>query len=134
MKNTLAIVLGNQTGWAVHTRKDGIISGTVDFPLKNQDHAAIRWIAYRDWLSSILNNHNIHDVFVEMTPPPGTDTAKVYGAFQALLEIACYTHSCTMTWVEAFAMDNFPTGSAPEHTPGSRAIALLRYGLSLNKD
>lgn len=133
MKHTLAIVLGTQTSWAVHTRKDGILSGTVDFPLRAEDHAAIRWIAFRDWLSSLLNTHNIHDVFVEMTNPSGTDAAKVYGAFHALLEIACYTHGCAMTEVEAGTTGNFPTGGTQENTPGSRVIAILHYGLSLNK-
>jgi len=133
MKHTLAIVLGNQTGWAVHTRKDGIISGTVDFPFRTEEHAAIRWIAFRDWLSSLLNTHNIHDVFIEMTTPSGIDAAKVYGAFHALLEIACYTHGCAMTKVEADAINNFLAKGMPESTPGSRVMAILHYGLSLSK-
>lgn len=131
MKNTLALVLGTKTDWAVHTRKDGVISGTVDFSPKNEQHAATRWIAFRDWLASILNSHNIHAVFLDEEKPSGIE-AETYGALYALLEIACYSHSCEIIRIDKETIKNFATSNALKDKQCTHATALLRHALTLD--
>jgi len=87
--NILALDLGTNTGWAVRDRDGNIFHGTEKFSLRKKDHPGKRWEDFREWLFLSLNAHQIHVIaYEDVRRHEGTRAAHVYGAFEALTQMA----------------------------------------------
>lgn len=147
----LALDLGTKTGWA-YSRHGLICSNTKLFTPRKKDHPAYRWVAFKTWLSEMLASYDIQAVYYEQVRNhAGVRAGHCYGAFEALLEIACYSRNCELIPVGVGTIKKFATGkgnaSKSEMISWARlhdksigddnhadAFHLLRYALSLEAD
>lgn len=150
-RNILALDLGTKTGWA-YSRHGLSCSNTKKFTPRKKDHPAYRWVAFKTWLSEMLASHDIQAVYYEkVMSHSATRAAHCYGAFEALLEVACYSRNCELFPVAVGTIKKFATGKGNagksemmekargygfdvEDDNHADAIHLLRYALSLEAD
>ena len=108
----LALDLGTQTGWALRTGEDRILSGTIAFKPSRFEGGGMRYIRFTDWLVEIaMHSDGIRRVvFEEVRRHAGTDAAHVYGGFLATLTAWCEGHEVPYQGVPVGTIKRFATG------------------------
>lgn len=149
-RNILALDLGTKTGWA-YSKRGLVCSSTKKFTPRKKDHPAYRWVAFKTWLSEMIASYDIQAVYYEkVMSHSATRAAHCYGAFEALLEVACYSRNCELIPVGVGTIKKFATGrgnaSKNEMMAAiddsvdlvddnhADALHLLNYALSLEAD
>lgn len=154
-RNILALDIGTQTGWAlscVSTDTKQLDSGMQKFTTKKKEHSALRWMRFKAWVNQMISEKNIHAVYYErVMNHAGIRAGHCYGAFEAIIEVACYTHNCEITGIGVGTIKKFATGKgnaskqemvhaayeagfAVRGDDEADAIHLLRYALSLEAE
>ena len=151
MRRILALDLGTTTGMAATNHFGLIVSGSIKFTPKKKDHPALRWHNFRDWLSDAMESHNPSVVYYEeVMRHVGTRAAHMYGAFQAFLELSCYSRGIEICPVAVGTIKKFATGKGNADKAAmiqaaraggydvaddneADALHLLRYAISLER-
>jgi hypothetical protein len=108
----LALDLGTQTGWALRTGDDRILSRTIAFKPSRFEGGGMRYLRFTDWLVEIaIHADGIRRVvFEEVRRHAGTDAAHVYGGFLATLASWCEEHGIPYQGVPVGTIKRFATG------------------------
>ena len=108
----LALDLGTQTGWALRTGEDRILSGTITFKPSRFEGGGMRYIRFTDWLAEIaMHSDGVRRVvFEEVRRHAGTDAAHVYGGFLATLTSWCEEYEVPYQGVPVGTIKRFATG------------------------
>jgi len=108
----LALDLGTLTGFALQTADGAIVSGTVSFRPSRYDGGGVRYLRFRAWLDSLVEDVAgigvVH--YEEIRRHVGTDAAHVYGGLLATL-----TSWCEQRGV---AYQGVPVGTIKRHVTG----------------
>ena len=148
-KKLLCLDLGTETGWALQTRKDNIISGSANFQTQRFEGYGMRYLRFANWLDEI--NRTVAGgiellFFEEVRRHIGTMAAHVYGGFSAALTAWCEKNKIPYGSVPVGTIKKFITGKGnagkaeviaavkalgyqPADDNEADALALLRYVL-----
>ncbi len=132
MSTILALDLGLHTGWAIYNKQDGITSGSKDFSLKKRKHhsppRSVSFSNFEVWLRDVLRDESITCVYYEeVMGHIGTRAAHAYGAFECLMEIACYERRINPIGVPVKTIKKFATGNG-----NAKKENMIHAALALN--
>jgi Holliday junction resolvasome RuvABC endonuclease subunit len=150
----LALDLGTQTGWALHSRDGAITSGSQSFKPQRFEGGGMRYLRFKRWLSDIKQCNDGIDqvVFEEVRRHAGVDAAHAYGGFMGQLSAWCEHHQIPYQGIPVGTLKKHATGKgnaskdemvaamklrghAPADDNEADAIALLYLALDvMNKD
>lgn len=110
--NVLALDLGTSLGWAVATREGKQRSGSLELKPTKLGGNGKRWMAYREWLTSIAREvGGIHAVYHEdVKNHAGTIAAHVYGGYLAMTEAWCAANNIPLYGVGVGTIKKHFTG------------------------
>lgn len=110
--NVLALDLGTILGWAVATREGKQRSGSLELKPSKLGGNGKRWMAYREWLTSIAREvGGIHAVYHEdVKNHAGTIAAHVYGGYLAMTEAWCAANNIPLYGVGVGTIKKHFTG------------------------
>lgn len=110
--NILALDLGTITGWAVATREGKQRSGSLELKPTKLGGNGKRWIAYREWLTSLAREvGGIHAVYHEdVKNHAGVIAAHVYGGYLAMTEAWCAANNIPLYGVGVGTVKKHWTG------------------------
>ena len=110
--NILALDLGTILGWAVATREGKQRSGSLELKPSKLGGNGKRWMAYREWLTSIAREvGGIHAVYHEdVKNHAGTIAAHVYGGYLAMTEAWCAVNNIPLYGVGVGTIKKHFTG------------------------
>ena len=108
----LALDLGTQTGWAMRSRDDSVISGSESFRPGRFEGGGMRFLRFKRWLTEIKHSADGIDAvyFEEVRRHAGVDAAHAYGGFLAHLTAWCEHHQIPYQGV--------PVGTIKKHATG----------------
>lgn len=94
----LALDLGTKCGYALRRRDGSIVHGTEVFTPRKSWTPGQRWQRFRSWLSTVINEHQVHVIAFERVVFAHSSAAAsdVYGGFKCLVEIAADQHRCEL--------------------------------------
>lgn len=150
----LALDLGTQTDWALHSRDGAITSGSQSFKPQRFEGGGMRYLRFKRWLSDIKQCNDGIDqvVFEEVRRHAGVDAAHAYGGFMGQLSAWCEHHQIPYQGIPVGTLKKHATGKgnaskdemvaamklrghAPADDNEADAIALLYLALdAMNKD
>jgi hypothetical protein len=108
----LALDLATITGWALRSVDGHINSGTVSFRPSRYDGGGIRYLRFRGWLDSLVENSGgigvVH--YEEIRRHISTDSAHVYGGLLATLTSWCEQRSIAYQGVPVGTIKRFIAG------------------------
>ena len=109
---TLALDLGQRTGWAVCTADGAITSGTAEFRNDRWQGGGMRFLRFKRWLGDLHEPVGGFDaVFLEaVRRHAGVDAAHAYGGWLAILTAWCEHHG--------IAYEAVPVGTIKRHVTG----------------
>src|SRR3954464_2045097 len=89
--SVLALDLGTVTGFALRPADSAIVSGTVSFQPSRYDGGGIRYLRFRAWLDSGVNDAGgMHLIpYEEIRRHLSTDSSHIYGGLLATLTAWC---------------------------------------------
>lgn len=89
-QNVLAIDLATKTGWAIKHRDGSITSGMYDSGTKKGAHDGQRFLNFRSFFSSLIQDQQIHHVVYEdIRRHVSTQSAHVHGGLKAVMLMIC---------------------------------------------
>lgn len=108
----LALDLGTKLGWAVGFGPGDVLHGTTAFRTGRFEGGGMRWLVFRKWLQTILDEHGPLEAvyFEEVRRHAGTDAAHLYGGFIATLTAWCEAKSVPYQGI--------PVGTIKRHATG----------------
>lgn len=147
--NILALDLGTNTGWALHTGGP-VISGTQSNKNDRFSGGGMKFLRFRCWLDEVNNATPLDAVYYEeVRRHAAVDAAHAYGGFMATLAAWCETHSIPYEGIPVGTIKKHATGRGnagksvviqamidkghrPHDDNEADALALLHYALSLH--
>jgi len=110
--NILALDLGTNCGWALHTRGGAISGGTVRHILRRGEQPGQKWISFRTQLIEHKRAAGeIHVIYYEdVKRHVGVLAAHAYGGFLANLEMWCAVNNVRMVPVGVGVIKRHWTG------------------------
>ena len=122
----LALDLATTTGWALRPADGRIVSGTVSFRPSRYDGGGIRYLRFRGWLDSLLENSADIGVvhYEEIRRHVSTDSAHVYGGLLATLTSWCEQRSIAYQGVPVGTIKRFIAGKG--NADKAAVIAAIR--------
>lgn len=108
----LALDLGTDTGWALHSPYCHVISGTVSFRPSRYDGGGIRYLRFRGWLDRVAEDAARIGVvhYEEVRRHLSTDAAHVHGGLLATLTAWCEQRSVAYQGVPVGTIKRFIAG------------------------
>lgn len=90
-KSTLALDIGEATGWALSKYTNMISSGVQHFKSKRFDHYGLKFTLFERWLEDMCYAYGDFDlvVFEAVNFHKGVQAAHIYGGFIAILTAWC---------------------------------------------
>lgn len=122
--NILALDLGTTTGYAQVT-SGNVTSGVIGFRAGRFEGGGMRFLRFRNWLSSRLSESSIHAIyFEEVRRHLGVDAAHAYGGYLATLTAWAEYNNIPYTGVGVGTIKKHATGmgNAPKEAMIAAAI------------
>lgn len=112
MSAILALDLGTNAGWAIHSGHGPIASGTESFKPGRFEGGGMRYLRFRRWLDELQAAAGgiVAVYFEEVRRHAGVDAAHAYGGFLATLTAWCEAHQIPYGGV--------PVGTIKKHATG----------------
>jgi hypothetical protein len=122
----LALDLGTSTGFALQTADGAIVSGTVSFRPSRYDGGGVRYLRFRAWLDSLVEDAAgigvVH--YEEIRRHAGTAAAHVYGGLLATLTSWCEQRGVAYQGVPVGTIKRFIAGKG--NADKAAVIAAIR--------
>ena len=108
---TLCLDLGTQTGWALQSKTDLIVSGSSSFKNSRFEGGGMRFLKFVRFLDELNSLNPINQVFFEeVRRHLGTDAAHVYGGFMGHLTAWCEKNKIPYEGVPVQTIKKHATG------------------------
>jgi Holliday junction resolvasome RuvABC endonuclease subunit len=133
MEAVLAIDTGTKTGFCVY---DGEIktSGVVSFAIKKKDKPGLKFLRFRQWLETMIDDHRPDVIIYEEAFQAGSSARRCYYGFTTRLEETVCTSNIRLTSVHSGTLKKYICGKGNAEKAEMIAAIRSKTGLNITED